>query len=233
MATDARVGPANRPEYFPHPDQAGPEGLVAIGGVLETDWLLDAYRHGIFPWPDAAYEPLLWWSPDPRAVIELDGLHVSRRLRRTIRSGRFTATCDRAFAAVIHACATSPGRRGATWITPEMIAAYTKLHNEGHAHSVEVWREGKLAGGVYGMAIGAAFAAESMFHRERDASKVAVACLVAHLRERGYRLLDIQQWTSHTGSLGAVEISRREYLRRLAAAINEPVTFGDQLMGEA
>ncbi|MEN1680062.1 MAG: leucyl/phenylalanyl-tRNA--protein transferase [Planctomycetota bacterium] len=222
-----------RPKHFPQPEDAGPEGLVAIGGVLEVDWLLDAYRHGIFPWPDAAYEPLLWWSPDPRAVIELAGLHISRRLRRTLRSGRFGVTANQDFAGVIDGCATTPGRVGATWLTDEMIDAYTALHTQGHAHSVEVWREDRLVGGVYGVAIGGAFAAESMFHRESDASKVAVAHLVEHLRGRGYGVLDIQQWSSHTGRMGAREISRREYLKRLGEHRDRPVTFGDALVAPA
>lgn len=229
MAADTWDNASDSPEFFPAPHKAGPEGLVAIGGVLEPAWLLDAYRHGIFPWPDSSYEPLLWWSPDPRAVIELDGLHISRRLRRTLRAGKFTVSCNRAFAEVIHACATAPGRRGATWITDEMAAAYTSMHELGHAHSVEVWCDGRLAGGVYGVAIGGAFAAESMFHHVTDASKVALAYLVAHLNTRGYGLLDIQQWTEHTGTLGAIEVPRAEYLERLAEQVARPVTFGEAM----
>jgi len=202
---------------------------VGIGGVLQPDWLLDAYRHGIFPWPDSDYEPMLWWSPDPRAVIEFDALHVSRSLQRTLRSGRYRATVNREFAAVIDACATAPGRKGATWLTDEMLAAYKRLHELGHAHSVEVWRDEQLAGGVYGVAIGGAFAAESMFHYQRDASKVALVHLVGHLRARGYLLLDIQQWTDHTGAMGATEIPRSDYLNRLAMAVDLPVSFGEQL----
>ena len=191
--------------------------------------MLDAYRHGIFPWPDSDYEPLLWWSPDPRAVIELDGLHISRSLERTLRSGKFTATANCEFDRVIDACATAPGRKDATWLTPDMLAAYKRMHELGHAHSVEVWQEQKLVGGVYGVAIGGAFAAESMFHHQRDASKVALVHLVRHLAARGYCLLDIQQWTDHTGTMGAIEISRSEYLDRLAEAVDLPVTFGEQL----
>jgi leucyl/phenylalanyl-tRNA--protein transferase len=177
-------------------------------------------------------EPIAWWSPDPRAVIELDGLHISRRLARTLRSGRFQATCDRDFSGVIHGCATAKGRRGNTWLTRPMIEAYCTMHALGHAHSIEVWHEGRLAGGTYGIAIGGLFAAESMFHRVRDASKVAVAYLVAHLRTRGYHLFDIQQWTPHTGTLGAVEITRLEYLRRVAHATDFPVRFGEELAGD-
>jgi leucyl/phenylalanyl-tRNA--protein transferase len=217
------------PRFFPPPTATTPEGLLCVGGRLSPEWLLDAYRHGIFPWPMWENEPIAWWSPDPRAIIELDGIHISRRLRRTLRSGRFQATIDRDFAGVIHACAESPGRHGNTWLTPGMIAAYRQMHELGHAHSIEVWQDGRLAGGSYGIAMGGLFAAESMFYLVRDASKVALAYLVAHLRSREYKLLDIQQWTPHTGSLGAVEISRVEYLRRLARVVDLPVTFGDRL----
>jgi leucyl/phenylalanyl-tRNA--protein transferase len=213
-------------------------------------------------WDD---EPMAWWSLDPRAILELDGLHISRRLRRALRSGRFRVTSDRDFTGVIHGCAAGPGREGGTWLTPSMIAAYGEMYRLGHAHSVEVWfpsyarpllpspigrgaggeggaplntvhpnplPEGEgmyLAGGIYGVAIGGLFAAESMFYCVRDASKVALAHLVAHLRSRGYGLLDIQQWTPHTGSLGAIEIPRLEYLRRLAAVIDSSITFGENL----
>ena len=193
------------------------------------EWLLDAYRHGIFPWPIwEEGEPMAWWSLDPRAIIELDrGLHVTRRLRRTVRSQKFEITRDQDFRGVIRGCATSPGRRGRTWLTDEMVVAYTRLHDLGHAHSIEAWHAGMLAGGVYGVAIGGLFAAESMFYHVRDASKVALVHLVDHLRARGYLLLDIQQWTGHSASLGAIEIPREEYLRRLATAIELPVSFGE------
>src|SRR4051812_39370066 len=218
--------------FFPPPTSTTDEGLLCIGGRLSPEWLLDAYRHGIFPWPMWEDEPIAWWSPDPRAIIELDGLHVSRRLQRTIRSGKFRVTCDQDFAGVIRGCATAGDRAGKTWLTPAMIKAYCRMHALGHAHSVEVWQADQLVGGTYGIGIGALFAAESMFHYARDASKVAVAYLVNHLLARGYQLLDIQQWTPHTGSLGAAEISRMEYLARLAKAIKEPVEFGDRLVGE-
>jgi leucyl/phenylalanyl-tRNA--protein transferase len=211
--------------YFPSPTATTPEGLVCLGGCLSPEWLLDAYSHGIFPWPMWEDEPIAWWSPDPRAIIELDALHISRRLQRTLRSGKFLATRDRAFDAVIRSCSTGPGREHGTWITPSMIAAYCRMHELGHAHSVEVWHEGRLAGGAYGIAIGGVFAAESMFYRERDASKVALAHLVAHLYQRGFALLDVQQLTPHTASMGATEISRADYLRRLGRAVELPVTF--------
>lgn len=219
------------PRYFPPPTATSREGLVCVGGPLTTDWLLDAYRHGIFPWPMWENEPIAWWSPDPRAIIELDQFHVARRLLRTLKRGVFQVTADRDFAGVISGCATADGRHGNTWLTQAMIDAYCRLHELGYAHSVEVWQAGDLAGGTYGVAMGGFFAAESMFHQVRDASKVAVAHLVAHLRARGYALLDIQQWTPHAGRMGAVEISRLEYLRRLAVALALPVEFGDHLVG--
>jgi leucyl/phenylalanyl-tRNA---protein transferase len=213
--------------FFPPPTSTTPEGLLCIGGQLSPPWLLEAYGHGIFPWPMWTDEPIAWWSPDPRAIIELDRFHVSRRLRRTIRSGKFRVTCDQDFACVIHGCATAGDRMGNTWLTPAMIAAYCRMHALGHAHSVEVWQADRVVGGTYGIAIGGLFAAESMFHLITDASKVALAHLVSHLRERGFQLLDVQQWTEHTGSMGAVEISRDEYLRRLAKATALRVSFAN------
>jgi leucyl/phenylalanyl-tRNA--protein transferase len=219
--------------FFPSADQADPDGLLALGGRLTPQWLLDAYRHGIFPWPHSELDdPMLWWSPDPRAIIEFERFHVPRRLQQTCRSGRFERTCDRDFVGVIQGCATAPGRPGATWLTPRMIRAYTRLHELGHAHSVEAWHEGELAGGVYGVAIGGLFAAESMFYRVSDASKVALVALVTHLRARGYRLLDIQQLTPHTARFGATDIPRSEYLARLVIALGQPVSFGDHLESE-
>jgi leucyl/phenylalanyl-tRNA--protein transferase len=206
------------------------DGLLALGGRLTPEWLLDAYRHGIFPWPQADVDdPMLWWSPDPRAVLPLDRFHVPGRLARTVRGGKFTVTCDRDFAGVIGGCATASGRVGATWLTPRMIRAYIRLFELGHAHSVEAWHQQRLAGGVYGVAIGGFFAAESMFYRESEASKVALVRLVSHLQARGYRVLDIQQLTPHTARFGAIEIPRRQYLERLAEAIALPVRFGGEL----
>jgi len=215
--------------FFPPIGAAAPDGLLLIGGRLTVPWLLDAYRHGIFPWPHGPRDPMLWYSPDPRAILPLDGMHVSRRLKRRIRSGAFTFTADQAFPQVLAGCGRSRKRDGGTWLTPAMIDAYTEFHRQGHAHSVETWHDGQLVGGVYGVAIGGLFAAESMFYRARDASKASLAILVAHLRARGYQLLDIQQWTPHTGSLGAVEISRPDYLRRLSEVVDLPVTFGSRL----
>jgi leucyl/phenylalanyl-tRNA--protein transferase len=218
--------------FFPPAELAGAEGLLLVGGSLSPEWLLDAYRHGAFPWPISPDgRPLLWWSPDPRAIIELDGLHVSRRLHRTCRRCRFEVTCNRAFEAVIGACASAGDRRGNTWLTQEMIDAYVRLHRLGHAHSVEAWHDGQLAGGLYGVATGGLFAAESMFFHVRDASKVALVHLVAHLRARGFQLLDIQQLTAHSAAMGGVEIPRAEYLARLADALRCSVLFGRTLEG--
>lgn len=217
------------PQYFPPPTDSTPDGLVAVGGDLCPERLLDAYRNGIFPWPVYDDEPMLWWSPDPRAILPLDGLHISRRLQRTLRSGKFRVTCNQAFEQVLAGCATGHGREEGTWLTDKMKHAYTTVHRLGHAHSVEAWCGDQLAGGVYGIAIGGLFAAESMFYRERDASKVALVRLVAHLNSRGYQLLDVQQWTPHTGRLGAVEISRAKYLERLAVIVELPATFNDRI----
>jgi leucyl/phenylalanyl-tRNA--protein transferase len=215
-----------RSEHFPPAEDADPEGLVGLGGKLSPPWLLDAYSHGIFPWPITDFEaPLAWWSPDPRAVIEFDRFHVSRRLRRTCRGGKFEITRDVDFAGVIRGCAMSPSRLNQTWLTPAMIEAYIRLHELGYAHSVEVWHQGELAGGVYGVAIGAAFAAESKFYRVRDASKVALVHLVDHLRKQGYVVMDIQQLTPHTARLGAIAIPRIEFLKRLGEAICLPRSF--------
>jgi leucyl/phenylalanyl-tRNA--protein transferase len=214
---------AHSPPSFLNPELADAFGLVGVGGDLRPQWLLHAYRHGIFPWYDEG-DPILWWSPDPRAIIELDGLHVSRRLTRTVRSGRFSLTVNRAFAEVMRGCAD---RGEGTWITGAMLRAYQTLHKLRYAHSVEVWADDKLAGGIYGVAVGGLFAGESMFTRRRDASKVALVYLVERLRERGFQLFDIQMRTEHTARLGAVEIPRKEYLARLREAIACPVTFAD------
>ena len=170
----------------------------------------------------------VWWSPDPRALIEFDRFHVSRRLRRTCRSAKFEITRDVDFAGVIRGCAMAPSRLNQTWLTSEMIDAYIRLHKLGYAHSVEVWYQQELAAGVYGVAIGGLFAAESKFYRVRDASKVALVRLVEHLRSRGYTLLDIQQLTPHTARLGAAAIPRVEYLARLAVAIELRMSSRDR-----
>jgi leucyl/phenylalanyl-tRNA--protein transferase len=205
-----------------NPERADAEGLIAAGGSLAPEILLEAYRCGVFPWYSAE-TPILWWSPDPRAIFELDRFHISRRLARTVRSGRFRVTVNQDFAGVIRGCADRPGE--GTWILPEMIAAYCELQRLGWAHSVEVWAGNILAGGVYGVAVGGLFAGESMFSRQRDASKVALVHLVDRLRTRGFQLFDIQFRTEHTSTLGAVEVPRAVYLARLHAALRLAVRF--------
>lgn len=212
-------------QFFNRANWRDPDGLVLVGGELSPPWLLEAYRRGIFPWPITGLPVMAWWSPDPRGIIELDEFHVSRRLAATIRSARFEVTVDTDFAGVIAGCATAQDRSDGTWLSDEMIAAYQELHRLGHAHSVEVWHEGQLAGGTYGLAIGGLFAGESMFYRVRDASKVALAYLVERLRRQQFRLFDIQMVTSHTRSLGAVEIPRSSYLKRLGEALQASVSF--------
>jgi leucyl/phenylalanyl-tRNA--protein transferase len=214
------VSPRRSGPPFPDPAHAPRDGPLAVGGDLSAERLLAAYTAGIFPYYESP--PVLWWSPDPRAVFDLDGFHVSRRLARTIRSGRFRVSFDQAFDAVIRACGD---RDEGTWITAEMIAAFNDLHRLGHAHSVEVWQGDTLAGGVYGVTVGGLFAGESMFSRVSDASKVALVHLVERLRQRGFVLFDVQILNDHTASLGAVEIPRRVYLHRLADAVRRDVRF--------
>jgi len=207
---------------FPDPRRADAEGLVAVGGDLSVPRLLVAYRTGIFPWTVA---PVTWWSPDPRAIFELDGFHLSRSLGRVLRRGVFRITIDRAFREVMQGCAApAPGRRS-TWITPEFLEAYTRLHEHGKAHSLECWQGENLAGGIYGVAIGGLFAGESMFHRVSNASKVALFHLVEHLRQRDFALFDIQMLTPITEQLGGTSIPRTTYLKRLAAAVAKPCRF--------
>jgi leucyl/phenylalanyl-tRNA--protein transferase len=205
------------PFSFRNPAHCDADGLVAVGGDLRPERMLEAYSRGIFPFFDDT-TPILWWSPDPRAIIELDGLHVSRRLARALRSGKFTHTLNQAFEEVVRACAIREGH--GVWITETMIAGYLRLHRLGHAHSLEVWCEGELAGGVFGVAVGGLFAGESMFTRITDGSKAALAFLFERLNARGFRLFDVQYINPHTESLGAKEIRRREYLARLAEAVN-------------
>lgn len=181
-----------------------------------------AYRHGIFPMADEHSGEILWFRPDPRAVIPLDGFHVSRSLTRTLRRGIFEVRVDTAFEAVMRGCADRPD---GTWISERFVEVYGALHRDGKAHSVEAWRHGRLCGGAYGLALGGAFMAESMFHRETDASKVTIAALVSRLRERDFTLLDVQYVTPHLASLGAVEITRREYERRLERALTLDCRF--------
>ena len=201
------------PEDFPDPEQAldDPNGLLALGGDLSPPRLLAAYRRGIFPWYEDG-QPIMWWSPDPRAVLLPGGLHVSRSLRRTLRSGRFMVSTDRDFAGVIGACAQLRATEG-TWITADMRDAYLRLHALGHAHSIETWHDNRLVGGVYGIAIGKVFFGESMFSTETDASKVALTALMQQLAGRSFGLLDCQLETPHLNSLGSRLMARRDFIR--------------------
>ena len=215
-----------REPVFPDPDRAEPDGLLAVGGDLSPERLLAAYATGIFPWYGAE-SPILWWSPDPRLVLDPGKLHLPRSLGRTIRRGRYRVTADLAFARVIARCAEQarPGQRG-TWITPEMRAAYSRLHRLGFAHSFEAWEGEALAGGLYGVSLGAAFFGESMFADRPDASKVAFVKAVEWLASRGVNLIDCQVRTEHLLRFGAAELPRRTFLRRLEAALERPTLRG-------
>ena len=204
---------------FPDPAQARADGLVAYGGDLAPERLLDAYRRGIFPWFNDDAEPVLWWSPDPRAVMPPGAMHVSRRLRRRLRSGAYRVTFDEAFRDVVAGCAAPAPKRLETWITPRMKAAYSRLHEAGFAHSVEVWRgqEQELVGGLYGISLGRMFFAESMFSAANDASKVALATLAQTLDRWRFTLIDCQIMNDHLRSLGAVGMPRRRFLSLVAA----------------
>ena len=211
---------------FPRPEQADPSGLLAVGGDLSSERLLEAYRLGIFPWYSGD-EPILWWSPDPRLVLDLGDFKISRSLRKTLNKEIFDVTFDRAFGDVIRACALAPrdGQRG-TWITDDMQEAYVRLHKLGYAHSVESWFDGKLAGGLYGVSLGKAFFGESMFHRTADASKVALAALVERLKLWKFHFIDAQMTTPHLLRLGAKELPRRVFLKRLGEALRGPSKKG-------
>lgn len=208
------------PESWPSPDPADEHGLVALDFHLTADRVISAYRHGIFPWPHSNPRyPIPWVCPPERAILEFDALHLPRSLRQAQRrQSALRFTFDRAFATVIRECAKAarPGQRG-TWITPAMITAYEEVHARGHAHSVEAWEGETLVAGLYGVTAGGVFAGESMFHHRDNASKLCLLHVVAHLQQRGSTWLDIQQLTPHLAALGAREIPRRDFLRRLKA----------------
>ncbi len=201
---------------FPSVDQAlvAPNGLLTVGGDLSASRLLGAYRRGIFPWYEQG-QPILWWSPDPRAVIYPESLRVSASLKKTLHKDRFQVTCDRDFSGVIKACAAPRQNQPGTWLNREMIAAYSVLYEHGYAHSVECWAEGELVGGLYGVTLGQVFFGESMFSRLVDASKVALVKLTRHLQVWGYRLIDGQVDSRHLASMGALLIPRREFIAQI------------------
>ncbi|WP_416769733.1 leucyl/phenylalanyl-tRNA--protein transferase [Pseudomonas sp. RHF3.3-3] len=198
-----------------------PNGLLAAGGDLSAERLVQAYRHGCFPWFSES-QPILWWSPDPRTVLFPDELHVSRSLAKLLRQRRYQVTFDRDFAAVIRACAAPRAYADGTWITEAMQNAYLQLHERGFAHSVEVWDQGELVGGLYGLAMGQLFFGESMFSRADNASKVGFATLVSHLKEAGFVLIDCQMPTHHLHSFGARAIARSEFARYLQEHLDQP-----------
>jgi len=215
-----------REPFFPDPEMSEPDGLLAVGGDLSVERLVAAYAAGIFPWYSEDM-PILWWSPDPRLVLFPEEIHLSRRLRRTMRSGRYAVRADTAFEHVIRRCSAKPrpGQDG-TWITPDMIEAYVRLHRRGLAHSIEAWEGNELAGGLYGVSLGAAFFGESMYTDRPDASKVAFATLVEWLALRRFDLVDCQVATAYLQGFGARDVPRREFLGRLARALERPTLAG-------
>ena len=214
------LDPRDPDQSFPpsHLAMRDPNGLLAIGGDLSVRRMLRAYSQGIFPWynPD---EPILWWCPDPRSVLHPDWLKVSRSLRKAIARKDYAVTMDHAFRDVLQACAGARAKSRGTWLGSDMQAAYCDLHREGHSHSVEVWREGKLIGGLYGVNIGRVFFGESMFSHATDASKIALYYLCEQLRQWEYELIDCQISSAHLSSLGAQEISRKAFLALLAPVV--------------
>lgn len=216
----AWIGPGDPPQAFPDVRRAlkDPDGLLAVGGDLSPARLLYAYRHGIFPWYHSD-QPILWWSPDPRAVFFPAEFHVSRSLARRLRRGRFEVRLDTAFAEVMTACAAPRPRQpeGGTWLTAAMQDAYGELHRLGYAHSLEIWMDGALAGGIYGIALGAVFFGESMFSRVTDGSKIALACLTRHLQRQDFALLDCQVSSDHLLRLGCSLIPRTDFLALLSS----------------
>lgn len=220
---------AQMPPEFPPDERAinEPNGLLAIGGDLTPERLLAAYKRGIFPWYEAG-QPILWWTPNPRCVLFPRAVHISRSLRRTLRRGDSRVTWNRAFDRVIRACAEPREPGGGTWITAEMVQAYERLHRLGHAHSLEVWRDGRLVGGLYGIALGAAFFGESMFSRESNASKIALIALCGKLARLDTALIDCQVASSHLFSLGAQNLPRAAFRRKLDTAVAAPNPFSSE-----
>jgi leucyl/phenylalanyl-tRNA--protein transferase len=225
-------------DHFPPVDFAldEPNGLLAAGGGLSVPRLLDAYARGIFPWFSDG-DPVLWWCPDPRMVLPTNNVHVSRSLRRRLRRDDYSVTADTAFADVLRACAAPRRSDAGTWLVPPMIRAYERMHAAGAAHSIEVWIDGELSGGLYGVVLGRMFFGESMFTRRTDASKIAVAALAAQLRRWQFPLIDCQLRTEHLASLGAIEMPRREFVKKVGEfvrlpAVPSPWRVDDDLLTE-
>ena len=217
---------------FPPLRLSSAEGLLAVGGDLSRERLISAYASGIFPWYDED-SPILWWSPPERCMLRPEEVHIPRSLRRTLNSRRFSITLDTAFEEVIRSCARAPRLgQGGTWIVPEMVTAYSDLHEAGYAHSVEAWEDGELAGGLYGVSLGKAFFGESMFFRKPEASKTAFVWLARLLREWGFALIDCQQVTENLVRFGAYAVSRKDFLRCLASALSIQVAPGKWTMPE-
>ncbi|MBK8100070.1 MAG: leucyl/phenylalanyl-tRNA--protein transferase [Planctomycetes bacterium] len=215
------------PVWFPDPREYDADGLVAVGGDLSTPRLLGAYAAGIFPWYEQGILPM-WWSPDPRGVLTPASLHVSRSLRRRARQRDFTLTWNQCFQRVMAECGRE--RAHGSWVIPEMVAAYERLHRLGQAHSLEVWLDGELVGGLYGVQVGALFAAESMFHRATDMSKIALAAAVPTLFTCGIELFDVQFVTAHLATLGAFTMTRADYLQRLTVVTRKQVLLQPQAL---
>ena len=216
---------------FPPVDQATSHGLLAAGGDLSLTRLLNAYRQGIFPWFNA-YDPILWWSPNPRMVFQTDNLHISKSLKKALRQKPFHITFDQDFEAVMQACAAPrqaklPAEQHETWIHNEMIAAYTGLHQAGYAHSVECWQDEQLVGGIYGVSIGKMFFGESMFSYQTNASKIALVALARQLRMWGYPLIDCQVYSEHLSRLGALTLPRESFVRQVQQLCSLPGQLGN------
>ena len=230
VITPALINPNDTSYEFPDVSLAleEPNGLLAIGGDLSPQRLITAYKQGIFPWFNPG-EPILWWSPNPRAVLFPAKVNISRSLRKTLNKNIFTVTADLAFDEVVAACQAPREKQKGTWITAEMRIAYGEMHQLGHAHSIECWRDNTLVGGLYGMAIGRVFFGESMFSREKDASKVALIALADKLKEWGYELIDCQVQSEHLTSLGAEEMPRAEFCELLNSLVDQPVSVDTEV----
>jgi leucyl/phenylalanyl-tRNA--protein transferase len=210
---------------FPSPEEAEPEGLLAVGGDLSPERLLLAYSMGIFPWYSDE-DPILWWSPDPRLILEPERLKISKSLKRVLSKKQFSITMDHDFKTVIKSCATAKRKEGGTWIVNDMLNAYIELHHKGFAHSVEVWEKEKLVGGLYGVSIGNIFFGESMFSKTNNASKIALVYLVKTLKKWGFSCIDCQIKTEHLISMGACETPRHDFLNQLKKKVKEKTRVG-------